>query len=137
MTEDERAIRDLVETWFVSSRRGDLATVLDLIADDAIFMVAGKPPFDKAAFAAASRDANAATGNGPKVDGRYRIDELRVMGDWAYLRNFLEIDVTPPGGGRHRAPLRPHADDLPQAGWPPAAHARRESRDARALSAAA
>ncbi|MFP3802733.1 SgcJ/EcaC family oxidoreductase, partial [Paraburkholderia sp. SIMBA_027] len=68
MTEDERAIRDLVETWFVSSRRGDLATVLDLIADDAIFMVAGKPPFDKAAFAAASRDANAAAGNGPKVD---------------------------------------------------------------------
>ncbi|RQR44700.1 SgcJ/EcaC family oxidoreductase [Burkholderia sp. Bp9131] len=98
MTEDERAIRGLVETWFVSSRRGDLATVLDLIADDAIFMVAGKPPFDKAAFAAASRDANAAAGNAPKVDGRYRIDELRVMGDWAYLRNFLEIDVTPPGG---------------------------------------
>ncbi|WP_334044125.1 SgcJ/EcaC family oxidoreductase [Burkholderia ambifaria] len=98
MTEDERAIRELVETWFVSSRRRDLATVLDLIADDAIFMVAGKPPFDKAAFAAASRDANAAAGNGPKVDGRYRIDELRVMGDWAYLRNFIEIDVTPPGG---------------------------------------
>ncbi|KAB0662141.1 YybH family protein [Burkholderia diffusa] len=98
MTEDERAIRDLVETWFVSSRRGDLATVLDLIADDAIFMVAGKPPFDKAAFAAASRDANAAAGNGPKVDGRYRIDELRVMGDWAYMRNFIEIDVTQPGG---------------------------------------
>ncbi|WP_175804149.1 YybH family protein [Burkholderia ambifaria] len=98
MTEDERAIRELVETWFVASRRGDLATVLDLIADDAIFMVAGKPPFDKAAFAAASRDANAAAGNGPKVDGRYRIDELRVMGDWAYLRNFIEIDVTPPGG---------------------------------------
>ncbi|RQR39258.1 SgcJ/EcaC family oxidoreductase [Burkholderia sp. Bp9143] len=98
MTEDEHAIRDLVETWFVSSRRGDLATVLDLIADDAIFMVAGKPPFDKAAFAAALRDANAAAGNGPTVDGRYRIDELRVMGNWAYMRNFLEIDVTPPGG---------------------------------------
>ena len=98
MTEDEHAIRELVDNWFVSSRRGDLATVLDLIADDAIFMVAGKPPFDKAAFAAASRDANAAAGNGPKVDGRYRIDELRVMGDWAYMRNFIEIDVTPPGG---------------------------------------
>ncbi|AOI64799.1 DUF4440 domain-containing protein [Burkholderia territorii] len=98
MTEDERAIRDLVEIWFVSSRRGDLATVLDLIADDAIFMVAGQPPFDKAAFAAASCDANAAAGNGPKVDGRYRIDELRVMGDWAYMRNFIEIEATPPAG---------------------------------------
>ncbi|NTX27586.1 SgcJ/EcaC family oxidoreductase [Burkholderia pyrrocinia] len=98
MTEDERAIRELVDNWFVSSRRGDLATVLDLIADDAIFMVAGKPPFDKAAFAAASREANAGAEHAPKVDGRYRIDELRVIGDWAYMRNFLEIDATPPGG---------------------------------------
>ncbi|KWF24665.1 YybH family protein [Burkholderia pseudomultivorans] len=98
MSEDERAIRELVENWFVSSRRGDLATVLDLIADDAIFMVAGRPPFDKSAFAAASRDANAGGGDAPKIDGRYRIDELRVLGDWAYLRNFIEIDATPPGG---------------------------------------
>ncbi|WP_241290793.1 YybH family protein [Burkholderia stabilis] len=98
MAEDERAIRELVENWFVSSRRGDLATVLDLIADDAIFMVAGKPPFDKAAFAAASREANAAAEHAPKVDGRYRIDELRVIGDWAYMRNFIEIEATPPGG---------------------------------------
>ncbi|KVL04085.1 YybH family protein [Burkholderia cepacia] len=98
MTEDERAIRELVDNWFVSSRRGDLTTVLDLIADDAIFMVAGRPPFDKAAFAAASRDANAGGGPAPTIDGRYRIDELRVLGDWAYMRNFLEIEATPSGG---------------------------------------
>ncbi|AGK47136.1 hypothetical protein BTI_790 [Burkholderia thailandensis MSMB121] len=58
MSEDEHAIRQLIETWFVASRRGDLTTALYLIADDAIFMVPGRPPFDKAAFAAASRDAN-------------------------------------------------------------------------------
>ncbi|KGU72373.1 hypothetical protein X888_3213 [Burkholderia pseudomallei MSHR4377] len=100
MTEDEHAIRQLIETWFVASRRGDLTTVLDLIADDAIFMVPGKPPFDKAAFAAASRDAHPtrAPNAAPRIDGRYRIDELRVLGDWAYLRNFIEIDVTPPAG---------------------------------------
>ncbi|AJY28012.1 hypothetical protein BTM_2504 [Burkholderia thailandensis 34] len=97
MTEDEHAIRQLIETWFVASRRGDLTTVLDLIADDAIFMTLGRPPFDKAAFAAASRDANAANPT-PRIDGRYRIDELRVLGDWAYLRNFIEIDVTSPTG---------------------------------------
>ncbi|ABA49381.1 YybH family protein [Burkholderia pseudomallei] len=100
MTEGEHAIRQLLETWFVASRRGDLTTVLDLIADDAIFMVPGKPPFDKAAFAAASRDAHPtrASDAAPRIDGRYRIDELRVLGDWAYLRNFIEIDVTPPAG---------------------------------------
>ncbi|KWZ45168.1 DUF4440 domain-containing protein [Burkholderia savannae] len=101
MTDDGHAIRELIETWFVASRRGDLTTVLDLIADDAIFMVPGRPPFDKAAFAAASRDANAVSPP-PRIDGRYRIDELRVLGDWAYLRNFLEIDVTPPGGDTMR-----------------------------------
>lgn len=99
MTEGEHAIRQLNETWFVASRRGDLTTVLDLIAD-AIVMVSGKPPFDKAAFAAASRDAHPARASdaAPRIDGRYRIDELRVLGDWAYLRNFIEIDVTPPAG---------------------------------------
>ncbi|RAQ03334.1 DUF4440 domain-containing protein [Burkholderia cepacia] len=87
-----------VNSWTTGWRRVDLATVLDLIADDAIFMVAGRPPFDKAAFAAASRDANAGGGPAPTIDGRYRIDELRVLGDWAYMRNFLEIEATPPGG---------------------------------------
>jgi uncharacterized protein (TIGR02246 family) len=42
MTDDERAIRDLVERWMSASRAGDLATVLSLMADDVIFMVPGQ-----------------------------------------------------------------------------------------------
>lgn len=55
MTEDERAIRDLVETWSTASRSGDLETVLGLMTDDAIFMVPGAEPFGKQAFADASK----------------------------------------------------------------------------------
>jgi ketosteroid isomerase-like protein len=51
MTKDERAIRELMHSWFVSGRRGDLAILLELIDDDTIFRLASKPPFDKAAFA--------------------------------------------------------------------------------------
>jgi len=41
MTDDERAIRELVATWMAASKAGDTATVLSLIADDAVFMVVG------------------------------------------------------------------------------------------------
>jgi uncharacterized protein (TIGR02246 family) len=33
-----------------------------------------------------------------KIDGRSDIQELRILGEWAYLRNRLEITVTPPDG---------------------------------------
>jgi uncharacterized protein (TIGR02246 family) len=39
---------------------------------------------------------------GFRLEGSADIRELRVLGDWAYLRNFIEITVTPPGG----APVR-------------------------------
>jgi ketosteroid isomerase-like protein len=38
-----------------ATQKGDIETVLNLMADDVIFMVAGQKPFGKEAFAAASR----------------------------------------------------------------------------------
>src|SRR5262249_41042538 len=97
MSPDERAIRDLVDTWMKASRAGDTATVLGLMSDDVIFMVPGREPFGKEAFAATSQSMK-----GFRIEGSADIRELRVLGDWAYLRNFIEITVTPPGG----APVR-------------------------------
>jgi uncharacterized protein (TIGR02246 family) len=54
MTDDERAIRQVVDTWMAASKSGDLATVLSLMTDDVIFMVPGQEPFGKEAFAAAA-----------------------------------------------------------------------------------
>ena len=50
MTDDERTIRDVVETWMAATKRGDLATVLSLMTDDVVFMVPGQEPFGKEAF---------------------------------------------------------------------------------------
>jgi uncharacterized protein (TIGR02246 family) len=93
MTDDERAIRAVVDAWFAATRAGDVDTVLDLMTDDVVFMVPGQEPFGKAAYAAASRGmANVA------IEGASEIVELRVLGDWAYLRNHIELTVTPPSG---------------------------------------
>jgi len=93
MTDDERAIRKVVETWMSASRRGDVATVLGLMTDDVVFMVPGREPFGKEAFATASKGMSAM-----KMDGTSEIVELQVLGDWAYIRNRIEIAMTPPGG---------------------------------------
>jgi len=89
MTEDERAIRNLVDTWMSATRKGDVETVLNLMADDVIFMVPGREPFGKEAFAAASRGMV-----NVRFDGQSRIEELKVLGHWAYLRSYIEMTIT-------------------------------------------
>ncbi|AZO30943.1 MULTISPECIES: SgcJ/EcaC family oxidoreductase [unclassified Mesorhizobium] len=93
MTDDEASIRRVVETWMAASRKGDLETVLGLMADDVVFMVPGKEPFGKEAFAAASKGMGET-----KIDGVSEIVELKLLGDWAYIRNRIEMTATPPGG---------------------------------------
>jgi uncharacterized protein (TIGR02246 family) len=93
MTDDEHAIRNLVTNWMAASQTGDLATVLSLMADDAVFMVPGREPFGKAAFAAASQSMK-----DMRMEGWSDIRELKVLGDWAYLRSYITMTMTPPGG---------------------------------------
>ena len=93
MTVDERAIRDVVATWMRASRDGDTATVLSLMTEDVVFMVPGREPFGKTEFA-----ENSSAMQGIRIEGTADIREIRVLGDWAYLRNYLQISITPPDG---------------------------------------
>ena len=93
MSDDERAIRELVATWMAASKAGDHATVLGLMTDDAVFMVPGGDPFGKDAFAAASKAAGAKL-----IEGTADIVELKVLGDWAWLRSKLKVTVASPAG---------------------------------------
>lgn len=95
MTNDERAIRDLVDTWLAASQAGDLKTVLNLMADDVIFMVPGQKPFGKEAFAASFEGLK-----NFRMEGTSDIQEIQVLDDWAYLRNYLKVAMTPRGGGQ-------------------------------------
>ena len=97
MTEDERAIRELVATWMSASKAGDTATVLSLIADDAVFMAVGQEPFGKDVFRTASQGQKDL-----RIEGTSDIREIQVLGDWAWLRNYVTVTMTPPGGATIR-----------------------------------
>ena len=92
MTDDERAIRNLVSTWMSATKAGDIDTVLSLMSDDVVFMVPGREPFGKAEFAAASKGMSSV-----KMDGTSEIVELQILGDWAFLRNHIQLTITPTG----------------------------------------
>jgi uncharacterized protein (TIGR02246 family) len=92
MENDEQAIRQLVTTWLDASKAGDTERVLSLMTDDAVFLVAGQPPMrGKAAFAASQSALKAA-----KIDATSEIQEIRVMGDWAYMWTKLSVVITLP-----------------------------------------
>jgi uncharacterized protein (TIGR02246 family) len=97
MTADEQEIRQLVATWMSATKAGDLATVLSLMTDDVVFLVAGQQPFGKQQFAAAMKPP--ATGVPmPMIDGRSEVQEIRISGDHAYMWARLNVEVTPAGG---------------------------------------
>ena len=93
---DEQQIRELVATWMSATKAGDTATVLTLMTDDVVFLVAGQPPFGKEKFAATMNGPPGAPR--PQVDGHSEIQEIRVSGDLAYLWSRLTVQVTPPNG---------------------------------------
>jgi uncharacterized protein (TIGR02246 family) len=93
MTKDEAAIHALVARWMDASRLGDVDTVLSLMTDDVVFMVPGREPFGKQAFAAMSRAMS-----GVAMEGTSEIVELQLLGDWAFLRNHIAITVSTPDG---------------------------------------
>jgi uncharacterized protein (TIGR02246 family) len=97
MDGDEKEIRDLVDTWMSATREGDLDRVLELMAEDVVFLVPGKPPMmGREAFAAAARESWA--GGPMKFDGKSDIQEIRVLGDWAYMWQRLSVEGTMPDG---------------------------------------
>ncbi len=97
---DEQAIRTLVETWLAATKLGDTQAVLDLMTDDALFLVPGRPPMNKAGFAAASRPPAGPT---PVIDGVSDIKEIQIEGSMAYLWSHLRVTVTPADAS---APIR-------------------------------
>ena len=75
MSDDERAIRELVETWMEASRAGDTTAVLELMTDDVVFMVPGHEPFGKEEFR-----QNSEMMRDVRLDGNAEIREIEVAG---------------------------------------------------------
>lgn len=96
MTTDEQEIRDLIATWMAATKAGDTEKILGLMTEDVVFLVPGQPPMSKSDFAkaaAAQGESQAAA-----FDGTSEVQEVNVVGDWAFMRTKLRVVVTPPNG---------------------------------------
>ena len=88
--DDERAIREVVDNWIEASKRGDMTTLLNLLADDVLFITPGQEPFGKQEFAAGNQDSM----NDVKMEAQIDIKEIEVVGNWAWMRSFLRVTFT-------------------------------------------
>ena len=79
MQSDEPQIRDLVARWMSATKSHDVQTVLDLMTEDVVFLVPGRPSMRKSEFALAAKAQ--ATGNAPSFDGTSEIQEVQVARD--------------------------------------------------------
>jgi uncharacterized protein (TIGR02246 family) len=96
MQTDEQEIRQLVSTWMEATKAGDVEKILSLMSDDVVFLVPGQPVMHKADFAVAARTQ--AGPNAPQIDGSSEIQEVKVLGEWAFMWTQLTVTVTPSEG---------------------------------------
>lgn len=92
MKTDEDQIRNLVRGWMQASTAGDVDTVLGMMTEDVVFLVPGQPPMHKQDFAALARAQ--ASPSGPRFDGASDIQEIQVIGEWAFLWSRLKVVAT-------------------------------------------
>jgi len=93
---DELAIRNLAARWHSASGAGDVETVLRLMDEDVVFLVAGHPPMKgRSAFAAGLRGLLTSH----RIESTSEIQEIEVSGHLAYCWSVLNVRVIPKAGG--------------------------------------
>jgi len=98
---DEQAIRDLVALWHSATAKGDIDTVLGLMAEDVVFLVAGKEPMrGRGAFEQSLR----ALLKQYRIESSGEIQEIEVSESLAYSWANLRVQIIPLSGGA--APVR-------------------------------
>lgn len=90
---DEQAIREMVNTWLEASKKHDLTTLLGLLDDDVLFITPGNEPFGKEQFAAGNDEMKDV-----QMEAAIDIKEIKVIGEWAWMRSFLNVSFKPAEG---------------------------------------
>lgn len=94
MGSDERAIRDLHTAWIDAVKAGELECLLNLMADDVVFLSPGGAPCARdgfsAGFAAAHRQS--------RIGCISELEEIVVVGEVAYTLCRDLLSMTPRDG---------------------------------------
>lgn len=105
MQNDEQAIREVIAKWHAFTAAGELTKILELMADDAVFLTPGNPPMSREAFSTAFQGML----KNVRIDSSGEIQEIKVIADWAYCWSHLSVIVTPLQAG---APVRRSGNTL-------------------------
>lgn len=96
MSNDEQAIRNLVALWHSATAKGDADTVLGLMSEDAVFLVAGKPPMrGRNSFAQGLRKLLTKH----RIESTFDVQEIEVSGNLAYCWTNLTVRIVPLADG--------------------------------------
>ena len=95
MGRDEREIREVHSTWIDAVNAGDLARLLTLMADDAVFLNPGRSPSYREEFSTNFSAAHQQV----RVRCISELEEVVVVGEVAYTRSRDALSVTPRAGG--------------------------------------
>ena len=99
MNTDEMAIKEVIGCWHDRTAAGDVEGVLELIAEDAVFLTPGHPPIEgRARFETGLRKVLATH----QIESTGNIREVVVAGDLAYCVTDLTVRMTPQSGGEAR-----------------------------------
>ena len=88
----KEAIRQMVDEWLAASKRNDIKTLLNLLSEDVLFITPGREPFGKDEFVAGNEMMK-----NIKMETAIDIKEIKVIGDWAWMRSFLRVTFSPNG----------------------------------------
>ena len=91
--DDAQEIRRLSESWVAATKAGDVERLLALVTDDVIFLPPNAPEIrGKPAVEGVYRMFFAQFGS---VEQTPSIDEIQVVGDWAFSWGTDALELTP------------------------------------------
>ena len=96
MDRDEQNVMTVYESWFRAMEAGDVQTALELVTDDVVFKGPGGPAVLGKEALRTTLEAFHASVN-EKVS--FEVQEVVVVGDWAYARVAEQATLQPKAGG--------------------------------------
>ena len=96
MTEDEKAIRSAIAKWHDATAAGDVDSILELMSEDVVFLVAGHEPMrGRKAFADSLRTLL----QNHHIQSSGIVQEVVVCGELGYSWTQLKVSMSAIGGG--------------------------------------
>ena len=90
MKPEQQKMCEVHSTWIEAVNAGDLARLLSLMADDAVFLNPGKAPFGREGFGPNFSDAHQRL----RLHCITELEEVVVVGEIAYTRSRDTLSVT-------------------------------------------